>query len=343
MELQVVNRNREVVNQLPHSLKKIIIESDTQSPHSGLKSSNSSFIEANTIPVSLNHLRQDCTIPVFSKDNECTISHQEFIEAMFNSVGNVFLDQHIAHPEIRVSHQIKGRIPEAIRKPVKELLPYEKTIYYERMAVTIDIPRVVKTIGGNDLSLSVGGVRAYNQENLYSKKTIEKFKVFIGFKNSVCTNLCISTDGFLEEIRVGSIEELQQKMITLFSSYDAEKHLHQMQELEQQYLTEKQFAQILGKARLYNHLPKSKKQELPQFTFNDGQLNTVAKDYYEDESFCRDDNGNINLWSLYNLFTGAVKSSYIDSFLERNVNAHTFTNSVSEALKGNRDYHWFLS
>jgi hypothetical protein len=48
------------------------------------------------------------------------------------------------------------------------------------------------------------------------------------------------------------------------------------------------------------------------------------------------------LWNVYNLFTGAVKSSYIDSYLERNVNAHTFTNSVSEALKGNSGYHWFF-
>ena len=70
----------------------------------------------------------------------------------------------------------------------------------------------------DSLSLTVGAVRAYNQENLYSKKTIEKFKIFIGFKNQVCTNLCISTDGFLSELRVSSIEQLQQKMIELFSS-----------------------------------------------------------------------------------------------------------------------------
>ena len=34
---------------------------------------------------------------------------------------------------------------------------------------------------------------------LYSKKTVEKFKVFIGFKNLVCCNLCVSTDGFKSE------------------------------------------------------------------------------------------------------------------------------------------------
>ena len=41
-----------------------------------------------------------------------------------------------------------------------------------------------------------GGVRAYNDTNLYSKKGAERFKVFIGFICKVCTNLCVSTDGF---------------------------------------------------------------------------------------------------------------------------------------------------
>ena len=41
--------------------------------------SNGNFIEANTLEVSLNHLKKDCIIPVFSKDNESTISHYSFI------------------------------------------------------------------------------------------------------------------------------------------------------------------------------------------------------------------------------------------------------------------------
>ncbi|WP_343671721.1 DUF3871 family protein [Chitinophaga sp.] len=36
----------------------------------------------------------------------------------------------------------------------------------------------------------------------------------------------------------------------------------------------------------------------------------------KDDSFCREVDGSINLWTLYNLFTGANKSSYIDTFLE---------------------------
>ena len=42
------------------------------------------FIEANTIEASLEHLRNDCIIPVFAKDNEATL-HRRAVEGM--SVG----------------------------------------------------------------------------------------------------------------------------------------------------------------------------------------------------------------------------------------------------------------
>lgn len=37
------------------------------------------FIEANTVEIDLQHLKSDCIVPVFSKDNELTISHNAFI------------------------------------------------------------------------------------------------------------------------------------------------------------------------------------------------------------------------------------------------------------------------
>lgn len=126
------------------------------------------FIEANTKEVSLYHLKNDCIIPVFSKDNEITISHSRFIEALWECTQKLFKNEQIKEPEIRVSHIIKGRTPEAIYKPVKELTDADKTIYYERMAFCMEIPTITEIVGGNTLSLTVGGVRAYNQENLYS-------------------------------------------------------------------------------------------------------------------------------------------------------------------------------
>ena len=155
--------------------------------------------------------------------------------------------------------------------------------------------------------------------------------------------MCVSTDGFLEDLRASTIEELQSKALEVMQNYNAELHLMEMKELTQEYLTEHQFAQLIGKSRLYQHLPKEEKQKIPLLNFNDSHINTIAKDYYEDQNFSRLEDGRINLWDVYNLFTQANKSSYIDTFLDRNLNAFEFSKGVQKALNGNSPYHWFLS
>lgn len=295
--------------------------------------SKSPFIEANTKNVSLSHLKNDCTIPVFSKDNECTIAHQEFINITRQCAKYVFSSETILQPEVRTSHIVKGRIPSAIGKPVKELQENEKTIYYERMAFSIEIPTIKNKINGNDISLVLGGVRAYNQENLYSKKNYEKFKFFIGFRNMVCTNLCVSSDGYVGDLRATNINELYSKILDCIGNYEIQKHLSAMKSIQDHKLTERQFAQLIGRCRMYNYLPKAEKQGVMPLLLNDGQLNAVAKNYYEDENFSRDANGDISLWNFYNLLTGSNKSSYIDTFLERGVNAHDVTQTLAKSLQ----------
>ena len=135
----------------------------------------------------MHHLQSDCVVPVFSKDNEVTISHPAFVETVHEAAQQFFQGESINNPEIRVSHIIKGRIPEAIHKPVNQLLETDKTIYYERMMFCFEIPTIHRNIDGSRLNLTVGGVRAYNHENLYNKKSVEKFKVFVGFKNMAWT------------------------------------------------------------------------------------------------------------------------------------------------------------
>ena len=301
------------------------------------------FIEANTQEIKLHYLKNDCVIPVFSKDNERTIAHQEFIEIAQNCATKVFSHHCLDKPEIRVSHQIKGRIPDAIHLPVNELQDFQRTQYFERMAFIIRIPSIVDSINGNEIALTIGGVRSYNLENLYNKKSFEKFKFFIGFQVKVCCNLCVSSDGFVEEMRVSSYQELQSKILEVLQNYNAEKQLSEMKQLADYSLTEHQFAQILGRTRLYQHLPKKEKLQIPALHFNDGQINTIAKDYYENESFCRNPDGDINLWNMYNLFTQANKSSYIDTFLDRNVNALDFTQGIQNTLISKSPYQWFLS
>lgn len=310
---------------------------------SSINTNKKPFVEANTEEVSLSFLKNKCIVPVFTKDNETTLSHQEFIDSVRNVVRSIFPNEIIEEPEIRVSHQIKGRTPDAIHVPVKDLQEHQKTTYYERMAFIIRIPSITETINGNTLALTVGGVRALNSENLYNKKTYERFKVFIGFKNMVCCNLCISTDGFKEELKAMSHIDLEDKTLQLFSSYNMHRHLNAMEQLSNYSLTESQFAQLIGKGRLYNFLPKKEKLQLPELLLNDGHLTTVAKDYYQDESFCKNENGDINLWKFYNLLTGSNKTSYLDKFLDRGVNAFDFTTGVSDALDNRNSKHsWFL-
>ncbi len=346
MELTKVRTEQEHIEKNPpaHALlaqEESFIDKSTQRVTPILKSP---FIEANTEQVCLSHLKEKCVIPVFTKDNEITLSHQVFIETAINAVTTIFPNEHLEAPEIRVSHQIKGRTPDALYIPAKDLQENQRTSYFERMAFIIRIPGISENINCNNLALTVGGVRSYNLENLYNKKTYEKFKFFIGFQNMVCCNLCVSTDGYQSEIRALSHLDLEDKMLQVIQNYNVQKHLKSMQNLLDYSLSERDFAQIIGKSRLYNYLPKNEKSIIPELLLNDGHINAVAKDYYQDESFCRKANGEISMWEFYNLLTGSNKSSYVDTFLERGVNAFQFSEGISKALSDrNSTYAWFLS
>jgi len=302
---------------------------------------NEGFIEANTECVTLNHLKNECIVPVYS-NNEITISHHNFIKATKEVVDSKFQGERITEPCIKISHTIKGRIPSAIDKPVKELTAEEKTIYYQRCAFIIEVPSIKANVNGNMLSLTIGGVRALNQENLYSKRTLEKFKVFIGFKNSVCTNLCISTNGLQAEMRVGSIQELKERIGELINSFDQNSFLDAMQDMSNYVMNEEEFAHIIGKMRMYQFMSNEEKFDKPVLKISDNQINTMVKNYYTDPNFSRDNEKKINLWNFYNLMTEANKSSYIDSALERNANTFDFVSQLG-ASKVNNEYSWFLN
>jgi hypothetical protein len=329
METEVLNSNE--VDFLNDDIAEQIIS--TEKP----------FIQANTIGSSLEEIKNSHVIPVFIKDNEPVISHADFIETTFNVASSVFHFETVLRPSVRLSHPIKGRVPEAKLKPANQLSEHEKTIYYERMAFIIEIPTIHDEVSGNQLSLTVGGIKAYNLDNLYNRKGAdEHFKVFIGFQNKVCTNLCVWTDGYMSDLKVKNIGQLRANIKTLFENYNANFQIHFLQQLNEYSLTEQQFANLIGRCRMYNHLPNGTKNNLTPLLLSDTQLGAVVKDFYRDNSFCRDANGNINLWKLYNLFTGSNKSSYIDTFLDRSVNAFHFVNDLRDALD-KKETNWFLN
>jgi len=126
----------------------------------------------------------------------------------------------------------------------------------------------------------------------------------------------------------------------MIANYSAEKQLGAMELLMNIVMSESEFAQMIGRSRLYGYLPKGQKKDIQPLLLGDNQISQIAKGYYGDENFSG--NGSINLWNLYNLFTGAVKSSYIDTFIDRNVNSWEFVKSIERTLVDKQE-NWFLS
>jgi hypothetical protein len=93
--------------------------------------------------------------------------------------------------------------------------------------------------------------------------------------------------------------------------------------------------------RLYQSLPLSLQRNIPRLLLTDTQINQVAKSYIQDEDF-GSYGTDINMWNFYNLLTGANKSSYIDSFLDRSLNATEIALGIDAALHGEERYRWFI-
>lgn len=71
-----------------------------------------------------------------------------------------------------------------------------------------------------------------------------------------------------------------------------------MQTLGNAYLTEHQFAEILGKMRLYQCLPPHYQKSVPKLLITDTQINSVAKAYMQDENFGSFGN-DLSMWKFY--------------------------------------------
>ena len=106
-------------------------------------------------------------------------------------------------------------------------------------------------------------------------------------------------------------------------------------------MDEHTFCTFLGKSRLYQCLSTARQKQLPRLLLTDTQINLVAKAYINDENF-GGTGGELNMWKFYNLLTGANKSSYIDSFLDRALNATEIAVGIKEALHGDETYKWFI-
>lgn len=219
------------------------------------------FIESNTQAVTIEELNR-CIVPTFS-DNSLTIAHQQFINVVCEAASNIFGE--LTETECRASHPIIGRVPSALHKKANELREDEKTLFYQRLAWCCHVKELTREINGQTIYLCIGGVRAYNEDKLYAKKSPERFKVFVGWQVRVCSNLMLTCDGYSGVIECMSELDLLEKATQLFKQFEPKKeeNLRLLENLGRTTITEQQFCQIIGRLRLYQALPTEQQRELP--------------------------------------------------------------------------------
>ena len=306
-----------------------------------LEPTSVNFLEANTNAITLEELAEQCVVPTWA-NQELTISHQDFISTVHDAACNVFAGETINTPDIRVSHIVRGRTANSLHKRTSELLESEKTQFYQRLAFAFTIPSLHECIDGQRLELCIGGVRNYSDLNLYrTNRGMEKFTIFIGWRVNVCSNQVLTGDGVRLAIEVMSLHDLYKSVVDLFDSFNFEKDIQLLQTLTQTRLTETQFAQIVGRMRLYQALPSYQQRRVPKLLITDSQINNVCRDYYSNPNFGAKDS-TISMFDFHNLLTEANKSSYIDSYVQRGINATEVTVGICKALQGDSEYSWFL-
>lgn len=309
-----------------------------------LETQHPNFIESNTQAMSLAEIADKCIVPTFS-DNSLTISHQEFCGAVYKAAEKVF--GALSPIETRVSHPINGRVPSALEKRASELTDDEKTLYFQRLAFVAHVSSCTRNIDGQEINLTIGGVRSYSENNLFGRPSVLSFRIFVGWKVRVCSNLLLQTDGYSGKFECMTQMDIQQKALELFSRFDPVKdnNLDALAQLRDTRLTEEQFCHILGRLRLYQALPLAQQREIPQVILGDQAINEATRQYVSNPNFGRKtgDDG-ISTWDFMQLLTEAAKGSYIDRWLDRNANCIEFATGIRKALRyEDSEYDWFLN
>ena len=301
------------------------------------------FLEANTEAITIEELATKCVVPTWA-NMESTIAHQDFINCVHEAAKDFYHGESVTAPDVRVSHIVRSRVPSAAGKKASELLECEKTQFYQRLAFAFTIPTIWETVRGEKLELCVGGVRNYSDLNLYrASKGLEKFSVFVGWRVVICSNQVLTGEGVKFNMEVSNINELYRNVLELLHSFNPAKDIHLLHALSETFLTETQFAQLVGRMRMFQALPSAQQKRMPQLLITDSQINSVCRDFYRSEHFGMKDNA-ISLFDFHNLLTESNKSSYVDTYLHRAVNATEVSVGLNNVMQGiDNKYAWFLS
>ena len=304
------------------------------------------FIESNTQGITFEELTEKHVIPTFA-DGTLTLSSGSIIKATMRAAEEVYGELTI--PEIRVSHRIQGRTPEAMNKPASELQDSDITTFYQRMAFCAYVKTLTRSINGVDVNLVIGATRSYSEDKLFGRPTPSKMKLFVGWMVKICSNGCLTCDGNSGTIECLTEADVYDKALALFKSFDPEKEntLEMLENLGTTRISESDFCKIIGRLRLYQALPSSEQNVLPKVILGDQSVNKLVHGYVSNPNFgLKDGADSISLWELLQLANEAVKQgAYIDQWLERNQNCTDFVLGIQRAILGidQEGYDWFLN
>lgn len=300
------------------------------------------FILGNTVEVDLQSLQDNYLVPVFSRDSVETISHYEFINTICDAVQTHFAGQQFNTPIVRCSHEMKLRTKLGTGKYNPE---DSCGSYMQRMMFMIEIPSITRTINGNTLHLQVVGARTYSETNLLGNSAQKQsFRLACGFVNLCCTNGLFKSEGANLSIKVTNTADLYSSAIELFTGYDFDQHLTEMDNLNNTIVDVPTLAQFLGRTKMYQQMSNSQRNALglPEFILPEAQINAMIRDYYTDENFGGFGH-EISAYQLFQLLTN-YKNNYIDVALERSINCYQTALGLSRAINHEDDsWNWFIS
>lgn len=304
------------------------------------------FIESNTQGITFEELTEKHVIPTYA-DGTLTLSHGSIINATMRAAEEVYGD--LTPVEIRVSHRIQGRTPEAMNKPASELQDTDITTFYQRLGYLSHVKALSRTINGVEVHLCIGGTRSYSEDKLFGRPTPSKMRLFVGWFVKLCSNGCLTCDGNSGTIEALTEADVYEKATALFRSFDPEKEstLEMLENLGSTRISESEFCKIIGRLRLYQALPASEQNVLPKIILGDQAVNKMVQGYVSNPNFgLKEGADSISLWELLQLANEAVKQgAYIDNWLQRNQNCTDFVLGIQKAILGTdqEGYDWFLN
>lgn len=304
------------------------------------------FIESNTQGITFEELTEKHVIPTYA-DGTLTLSSGSIIKATMRAAEEVYGE--LTTPEIRLSHRVQGRTPEAINKPTSELQDEDITTFYQRMAFLCRVQGITRIINGQEVHLCIGATRSYSEDKLFGRPTPSKMRLFVGWFVKVCTNGCLTCDGNSGTIECMTEADVYEKALALFKSFDPEKEntLEMLENLGTTRISESDFCKIIGRLRLYQALPSSEQNVLPKVILGEQAVSKMVHGYVSNPNFgLKDGADSISLWELLQLANEAVKQgAYIDQWLERNQNCIDFVLGIQRAILGidQEGYDWFLN